>query len=235
MTKSERWKTVEDLFHRALDVSEDERTAFLQSEAGGDADIIAEVQSLIDSDTAASTAMSVAAAAVKKALATFHADETAATAPGRIVGRYKLTREIGRGGMGTVYLATRADAAYEKSVAIKLVRRGMDTDFILSRFRRERQILASLEHPNIARLLDGGATEDGLPYLVMEYVKGVNITEYARTNDLSLEDRVRLFLQICDAVEYAHGNRGVHRDLKPGHSLDDEPGTPKLLDYGIPK
>jgi eukaryotic-like serine/threonine-protein kinase len=137
--------------------------------------------------------------------------------------------------MGTVYLATRADAAYEKSVAIKLVRRGMDTDFILSRFRRERQILASLEHPNIARLLDGGATDDGLPYLVMEYVKGVTITEYARDHDLSVEQRLRLFLQVFDAVEYAHGNFVVHRDLKPGNILVDEKGTPKLLDFGISK
>lgn len=235
MTKAERWKVVEDLFHRALDVPEGERNAFLETESGGDAEIIREVQSLIDSDTAASTAMSVAAAAVKKALATFHATENAATAPGRIVGRYKLIREIGRGGMGSVYLATRADDSYDQNVAIKLVRRGMDTDFILARFRRERQILASLEHPNIARLLDGGATDDGLPYLVMEYVHGVTITEYARTNDLGLEQRLRLFLQVCDAVEYAHRNFVVHRDLKPGNILVNETGVPKLLDFGISK
>ena len=235
MTKAERWKAVEDLFHRALDVPEAERAAFLQTESGDDVELLAEVQSLIDSDTAASTAMSVAATAVKQALATFHAVETAATAPGKVVGRYRLIEEIGRGGMGTVYLATRADAAYEKNVAIKLVRRGMDTDFILSRFRRERQILASLEHPNIARLLDGGASDDGLPYLVMEYVKGVNITDYVQQNNLSLEQRLRLFLQVCDAVEYAHGNFVVHRDLKPGNILVDASGTPKLLDFGISK
>src|SRR6187549_2149676 len=120
MTKAERWKAVDDLFHRALDVPEGERSAFLQAESGGDAELAAEVRSLIDSDTAASNAMSIAAAAVKKALTTFHASETAATAPGKIIGHYKLMEEIGRGGMGTVYLATRADAAYEKSVAIKL-------------------------------------------------------------------------------------------------------------------
>jgi tetratricopeptide (TPR) repeat protein/tRNA A-37 threonylcarbamoyl transferase component Bud32 len=235
MTKAERWKVVEDLFHRALDVPDEERTAFIEAEAGGDADVVREVQSLIESDSAASNAMSVAATAVKKALATFHAAETSATSPGRIVGRYRLTRELGRGGMGTVYLATRADNTYEKDVALKLVRRGMDTDFILARFRRERQILASLEHPNIARLLDGGATDDGLPYLVMEYVQGVSITDYVRQNDVALEQRLRLFLQICDAVDYAHRNFVVHRDIKPSNILVDGNGVPKLLDFGISK
>ncbi len=234
MMKADRWKAVEDLFHRALEIPEHERAAFLEASSGSDPDLIREVQSLISSDTAAST-NSFAAAAVKKALFNFHAVETAATAPGRKVGRYRLEKEIGRGGMGAVYLATRDDDTYEKKVAIKLVRRGMDTDFILSRFRRERQILAQLEHPNIARLLDGGATEDGLPYLVMEYVQGVSISEFAQSNELSLEQRLRLFLQICDAVEYAHRNFVVHRDLKPGNILVDDKGIPKLLDFGISK
>lgn len=234
MMKADRWKTVEELFHRALEVPEHERSAFLESNSGGDADLVREVQSLISSDTAASTS-SFAASAVKKALFNFHAIETAATAPGRRVGRYRLLKEIGRGGMGTVYLATRDDETYEKKVALKLVRRGMDTDFILARFRRERQILAQLEHPNIARLLDGGATEEGLPYLVMEYVQGVSISEYVQTNELSLEQRLKLFLQICDAVEYAHRNFVIHRDLKPGNILVDDKGIPKLLDFGISK
>jgi eukaryotic-like serine/threonine-protein kinase len=234
MNKTDRWRTIEDLFYRALEVPESERASFIESNSDGDSEIVREVQSLIDSDTAAATG-SFAAAAVKKALVSFHAAENAATAPGRRVGRYRLIEEIGRGGMGTVYLATRDDDTYLKNVAIKLVRRGMDTDFILARFRRERQILASLEHPNIARLLDGGATDDGLPYLVMEYVKGVSIAEYAEKNDLSVEQRLRLFLPICDAVEYAHRNFIVHRDLKPGNILVDEKGTPKLLDFGISK
>jgi eukaryotic-like serine/threonine-protein kinase len=234
MNKADRWKTIEELFYRALEVPEAERASFIESNADGDNDIVREVQSLIDSDSAAATG-SYAAAAVKKALVNFHNAENAATAPGRKVGRYRLIKEIGRGGMGTVYLATRDDDTYLQNVAIKLVRRGMDTDFILARFRRERQILASLEHPNIARLLDGGATEDGLPYLVMEYVKGVSIAEYAEQNDLTVEQRLRLFLQICDAVEYAHRNFIVHRDLKPGNILVDEKGAPKLLDFGISK
>jgi tetratricopeptide (TPR) repeat protein/tRNA A-37 threonylcarbamoyl transferase component Bud32 len=234
MTKAERWKAVEELFHRAIDVPETDRARFLAAESGGDQSIVREVESLIASDSQ-NAGGSLAAATVKKALATFHAVETAATAPGRRVGRYRLIKEIGRGGMGAVYLATRDDDTYRKNVAIKLVRRGMDTDFILARFRRERQILASLEHPNIARLLDGGATDDGLPYLVMECVQGVTITEYTRQNDLALEQRLRLFLQVCDAVEYAHRNFVVHRDLKPGNILVDGDGNPKLLDFGISK
>jgi serine/threonine protein kinase/tetratricopeptide (TPR) repeat protein len=234
MMKADRWKAVEDLFHRALDIPEDQRAAFIEANSGGDEDLAREVKSLISSDTAAATG-SFAAAAVKKALFNFHAVETAATSPGRKVGPYRLVKEIGRGGMGSVYLATRDDDTYEKKVAIKLVRRGMDTDFILARFRRERQILAQLEHPNIARLLDGGATDDGLPYLVMEYVQGVSISEYAQSNELSLEQRLKLFLQICDEVEYAHRNFVVHRDLKPGNILVDDKGVPKLLDFGISK
>ena len=227
---ADRWKAVEELFHRALDMPEKERAAFIEANCQGDPDMLREVQSLIESDSAASTG-SFAAAAVKTALVSFHTAETAASAPGRKVGPYRLIREIGRGGMGSVYLATRDDDTYEKKVAIKLVRRGMDTDFILARFRRERQILASLEHPNIARLLDGGATEDGLPYLVMEYVQGVSVSEYAETNDLTIEQRLRLFLQICDAVEYAHRNFIVHRDIKPGNILVDEEGLAKAARF----
>ena len=234
MNKAERWKAVEELFYRALEMPEGERSAFLEQNCRGDADMIREVESLLENDTAASHG-SMAAAAVKRALVSFHKTETAASAPGRKIGHYRLLREIGRGGMGTVYLATRDDDTFEKNVAIKLVRRGMDTDFILARFRRERQILASLEHPNIARLLDGGATEDGLPYLVMEYVQGVSITEYAAQHSLSVEQRLRLFLQICDAVEYAHRHFVVHRDVKPTNILVDEEGIPKLLDFGISK
>src|SRR4051794_7802127 len=233
MKQSDRWRAVEELFHRALEVPEQERTAFVEANSGGDAEVLREVHSLLRSDSAAATGFT--AAAVKKALVNFHVAEVAASAPGRRIGPYRLLRELGRGGMGTVYLATRDDDTFEKKVAVKLVRRGMDTDFILARFRRERQILASLEHANIARLLDGGATEDGLPYLVMEYVQGVSISEYAQKNELSVEQRIRLFLQICDAVEYAHRNFIVHRDLKPGNILVDGNGTPKLLDFGISK
>ena len=134
---------------------------------------------------------------------------------GRRVGPYRVVREIGRGGMGAVYLAERADGQYEQRVALKLIKRGMDTDQVLARFRAERQILASLDHPNIARLLDGGSTDDGLPYFAMEYIEGEPIDACAERRDLSVDDRLQLFLQVCGAVAYAHQHLVVHRDIKP--------------------
>jgi len=153
----------------------------------------------------------------------------------RRIGPYKLIREIGRGGMGTVYLAVRADDEFQKRVAIKIVKRGMDSDAIVRRFRRERQILAYLDHPNIARLLDGGTTEDHLPYFVMEYVEGLRLYEYADTHKLNTAERLKLFQTVCSAVHYAHQNLIVHRDLKPGNILVTADGTAKLLDFGIAK
>ncbi|HEY0928974.1 MAG TPA: serine/threonine-protein kinase [Gemmatimonas sp.] len=150
-------------------------------------------------------------------------------------GPYRLLREIGRGGMGTVYLATRDDGEYRHQVAIKLVKRGMDTDVILARFRHERQILAGLDHPNIARLLDGGTTDTGLPYFVMEYVAGCSVREYAELHGLTIDQRLTLFHTICGAVDHAHRNLVVHRDLKSGNILVTTDGTPKLLDFGIAK
>ncbi|HJU56304.1 MAG TPA: protein kinase, partial [Pyrinomonadaceae bacterium] len=151
------------------------------------------------------------------------------------IGPYKIIRRIGQGGMGTVYLATRDDEQFKKQVAIKLVRQGMDSDFVLRRFRNERQILASLDHPHIARLLDGGTTEDGLPYFVMEYVEGQILHYYCDTQRLSIPERLRLFLKVCNAVHYAHQNLIIHRDLKPSNILVTADGTPKLLDFGIAK
>lgn len=151
------------------------------------------------------------------------------------MGSYEIVRELGRGGMGSVYLAVRADAQFDKRVAIKIVNRGMDTNFVLRRFSRERQILAALDHPHIAKLLDGGATEDGLPYFVMEYVEGLPVTDYCDRRKLSVGERLELFRQICSAVQYAHQNVVVHRDLKPSNILVTEAGTPKLLDFGIAK
>jgi non-specific serine/threonine protein kinase/serine/threonine-protein kinase len=144
-------------------------------------------------------------------------------------------REIGHGGMGTVFLAIRADEQFKKRVAIKVVRRGMDTEAVLRRFRQERQILAGLEHPNIARLLDGGNTEDSLPYLVMEYVEGEPVTTWCESRGLGVRERIALFRTICAAVHFAHQNLVVHRDLKPGNILVAANGAPKLLDFGVAK
>ena len=157
------------------------------------------------------------------------------SAIGRRIGAYRTVREIGRGGMGAVYLALRDDEAFQKQVAIKVIRRGMDMDFLIRRFRTERQILANLDHPNIARLLDGGTTDDGLPYVVMEYVEGQPIHRYCDERKLTVSERLKLFGQVCAAVAYAHDNRVVHRDIKPGNILVTANGTPKLLDFGIAK
>jgi non-specific serine/threonine protein kinase/serine/threonine-protein kinase len=151
------------------------------------------------------------------------------------VGPYRLLREIGRGGMGTVYLAARDDGEFKHQVAIKLVKRGMDTDRILARFRHERQILAGLDHPNIARLLDGGHTDDGRPYFVMEYVDGESVREYCERRGLTVTDRIALFRTVCAAVQHAHQNLIVHRDIKASNIVVTDAGVPKLLDFGIAK
>jgi serine/threonine protein kinase len=154
---------------------------------------------------------------------------------GTRLGAYEIVREIGRGGMGAVYLARRADDEFEKLVAIKLLKRGTDTDEVLRRFRAERQILARLEHPNIARMLDAGTTDDELPYFVMEYVVGDRITDFCSARTLRVRERIELFLKVYSAVQFAHRNLVVHRDLKPGNILVTAEGEPKLLDFGIAK
>lgn len=154
---------------------------------------------------------------------------------GTIVGRYRLIREIGRGGMGAVWLAERADGQFEQYVAVKLVKRGMDSDEIIARFLRERQILARLNHPNIARLLDGGVADDGRPYFVMEYIAGEPITAWCDERRLLIADRLRLFASTCSAVQYAHRSLIVHRDLKPSNVLVTHGGDVKLLDFGVAK
>ena len=153
----------------------------------------------------------------------------------RRIGPYKVLKELGHGGMGSVYLAARADEQYQKRVAIKVIKAGMDGDEAVRHFRRERQILAGLDHPNIARLLDGGATDDGLPYLVMEYIQGQPLHEYCDSHRLTIDERLGIFQQVCSAVAYAHRNLIVHRDLKPGNIVVTAEGLPRLLDFGIAK
>src|SRR5262252_7333702 len=186
----ERWQAIGDLFERALPLSAGARTALLDEACGVDADLRREVASLLASHHAGGGFVQ---RRIENALVSFHATSVADAQPAR-VGPYRLIRELGRGGMGTVFLAERDDAVYQAQVAVKLVRPGMDTEFILARFRRERQTLARLHHPNIAQLLDGGTTEEGLPYIVMEYVNGLRLTEYARQHGLSIEARLKLFV-----------------------------------------
>jgi non-specific serine/threonine protein kinase/serine/threonine-protein kinase len=228
----ERWQQVKDLFGSALGETPAQRAAFLASACGGDDDLRTQVESMIaaheqDGDF-------IEAPAFERAMGLFAGGPAEAVA-GRHVGPYKIARELGHGGMGAVYLAVRADDQYQKRVALKLVRRGMDTQDILRRFRHERQILASLNHPFIAQLLDGGTTEDGLPYFAMEYVEGQPITDYCDTHRLTIAERLKLFRPVCAAVHYAHQNLVVHRDLKPSNILITADGTPKLLDFGIAK
>src|SRR6185437_271297 len=151
------------------------------------------------------------------------------------LGPYEILAQIGSGGMGEVYRAARIDQEYRQQVAIKLVRAGQESSFIANRLRAERQILASFAHPNIARLLDGGTTEEGIPYLVMELIDGRPITEYCDEQRLDTSARLRLFTQVCSAVQYAHQRMVIHRDLKPSNILVTADGVPKLLDFGIAK
>ncbi len=224
---------LEDLFQAALELDGGQRAKFLDRQCEGDSTLRGELRSLLESDAEAgfvnfwnSSALEVEA--VRSAGQPDHRI-------GQRIGSYKILDAISSGGMGTVYRAVRDDSEYEKHVAIKIIKRGMDTDFVVRRFRAERQILAQLEHPNIARLLDGGSTADGLPYLVMEYVEGQPIDRYADGRRLSVSERLHLFRTVCSALQYAHQNLVVHRDLKPSNILVTAEGVPKLLDFGIAK
>jgi len=230
--KPERWEQIERLYYAARERDPGLHAAFLDEACAGDESLRQEVESLLASDEQAGDFLNTPAL---KIATEEIAEERARTLVGRQLGHYRLLSQLGAGGMGEVYLAARADDQYRKQVAIKLVKRGMDTDNILRRFRHERQILAALDHPNIARLLDGGVSEDGLPYFVMEYIAGAPITEYCDSHQLSTEERLKLFRQVCAAVHYAHQNLVVHRDLKPGNILVTEEGAPRLLDFGIAK
>jgi serine/threonine protein kinase len=228
----ERYQQVKQLFQSALELEPEKRAAFLAEACARDDDLRAEVESLLASHEGAENFIEMPALAE---MPTLPLEEVADSMVGQRIGPYKLIREIGHGGMGKVYLAVRADEEFQKRVAIKLVKRGMETDFILRRFRNERQILASLDHPNIARLLDGGTTEDGLPYFVMEYIEGQPLVEYCDQRKLSTTERLKLFRTICSAVHYAHQNLVIHRDLKPSNILVTAEGVVKLLDFGIAK
>jgi serine/threonine protein kinase len=253
------WDRIQSVFLSVADLSPVEQAGRLVVECGDDDNLRNEVESLLASDREGPKTISAAIAGEAALLAgdsRLHSDaadrdvvgawisqagpdseDDAGKSPRekQRVGQWRLIRRLGQGGMGTVYLAERADGQYESQAAIKLLRRGLDTDFILHRFRRERQILARLDHPNITRMFDGGTTDEGIPYFVMEYVAGPRITNYAAEHNLSVKERIRLCLPVCAAVAYAHRNFVVHRDLKPGNILIDASGAPKLLDFGVSK
>ncbi|MGB8510206.1 MAG: serine/threonine-protein kinase, partial [Pyrinomonadaceae bacterium] len=226
------WEYVKELFHLAVELAPDERPAFLDARCRDDAPLRDAVERLLRADAEEPTMLEHSPLAHLKE--NFNAGDASVTE--QRIGPYRILRELGRGGMGTVYEAVRDDEHFRQRVAVKLIRRGLDSDpDILRRFHNERQILASLNHPNIARLLDGGTTGDGLPYFAMEYVDGIPVDEYCETNELDTAARLRLFRTICAAVSYAHQNLVVHRDLKPSNIVVTPDGTVKLLDFGIAK
>jgi eukaryotic-like serine/threonine-protein kinase len=226
----ERWQRIEEIFRTAIDAPADDRDAYLTLACGADEELRREVLSLLDRDTPEDFIQAPIVNAARAFTASSKVDLT-----GDRIGPYRATRLIGRGGMGDVYEAERDDEQFRQQVAIKIIRRGMDTDFVRERFMRERQILASLDHPHIARLFDGGATADGRPYFVMEFVDGEPITDYTRSRQLSINDKLKLFRDVCSAVQHAHQNLVVHRDLKPSNIMVTAEGAPKLLDFGIAK
>ena len=228
---SERWKIVKDKLYAALEMDGPSRAAYLKEIGQQDPELRSELDSLIASHDEASTAfLNQPAAHIAALLAEPQTDLI-----GRRLGPYQLIRRIGVGGMGEVYRAVRADDQYRKEVAIKLVRAGQSSGFILDRFKNERQILASLEHPNICRMLDGGTTSEGLPYFVMELIEGEPIDKYCAKHKSPVQERLELFLQVCSAVQFAHQRLIVHRDIKPANILVTKEGQPKLLDFGIAK
>jgi serine/threonine-protein kinase len=229
--RAERWQQIDEIFQSALDCEPEGRAALLESACAGDLELRAEVESLLASHEKAGL---TAARVFQDGFRLLEQQATQLREASK-VGPYRVVRELGRGGMGSVYLAARADEAYEKLVAIKIIRRGLDTDDIIHRFRSERQILASLDHPNITRLLDAGSTEDGLPYFVMEYIEGEPIDGYCDARKLNITERLKLFQQVCAAVRYAHQNLVIHRDIKPENVLVTKDWVPRLLDFGIAK
>ncbi len=236
--ESERWRKVEELYHSAAEMPESRRSAFLREACVGDESLGNEVKSLLAYQNKAEGFIEMPAIEVAARILAQGPnleEDSAAVPAGRIVSRYRILEKIGTGGMGDVYRAARADGQFTKEVAIKFVRGGFDTAFVLQRFRNERQILASLDHPNIAHLLDGDTTDDGIPYLVMELVKGTPIDQYCDSHHLNVTQRLQLFRDVCSAVQYAHQRLVIHRDLKPSNILVTEAGIPKLLDFGIAK
>jgi serine/threonine protein kinase len=222
---------VEELFGIGCELPPDERKAYLARECAGAPRLHEAVASLLAAhDRAVGEIEPLDAARAAELLAA-----TQSTGAERIIGPYRVVRTLGQGGMGTVFLAERIEGGFEQQVALKLVKRGMDSDAILERFRQERQILARLEHPKIARLLDGGVSDDGRPFFAMEYVDGEPITAYAGRRGLGVDDRLALVRQVCDAVQQAHSSLVVHRDLKPSNILVTTNGEVKLVDFGIAK
>ncbi len=228
----ERWQQIKEILDAALELGDEDRASYVARSCEGQPEVEQEVLSLLASYEEAGDFLEKKAHSLDM---TMPNEEPADLLIGEVIGAYRLEQLLGQGGMGAVYRAVRHDGEFHMQVAVKVVRRSVISEFLLRRFRIERQILARLNHPNIARLNDGGITADGLPYLVMEYVEGVPIHVYCRMRQLSTSARLRLFQKVCAAVHYAHQNLIVHSDIKPGNVLVTPAGEPKLLDFGIAK
>lgn len=229
-TDAARWRQAKEIFLDALEIAETDRDKFLAERCGTDSALKREVELLIEAHFESESFIENPAFKISSVFENSNRNQQE-----RIFGNYRIIREIGVGGMGAVYLAERADGEFSRQVAVKIVRQNFADKELISRFKRERQILASLDHPFIAKLLDGGVSGDGTPFLAMEYVDGEPLTAFAAAHNLSVEDRLRLFIKICSAVADAHRNLVVHRDLKPSNIFVTQDGTPKLLDFGLAK
>jgi serine/threonine-protein kinase len=226
----EQWERVKEVFTTALDLPIAERTAFLEKSCGDDGVVRGEVESLLAAHEEPKNVLEQHSYDLASQL---HTDDKKYL--GKRFGAYRILREIGRGGMGSVFLAARADGEFEQQVALKIIRQSFADAELERHFRRERQILASLNHPHIAKLIDGGVSETGELFLAMEFIEGEPLIAFAEQHQLTIEDRLRLFLKICHAVSFAHQNLVIHRDLKPSNILVTQDGAPKLLDFGLAK
>ena len=232
--QADSWKLVKDILRDALRTDTSRRREYLERiDAPGD--VRAEVESLLACEAESADFMSLPITDFSRDFASNRDAEPETSLIGQRIGIYEIVREIGVGGMGAIYLARRADGKFEQRVAIKMLKREFNHEKLRRHFRREREIQARLNHPNIARLLDAGTTDDGVPFFVMEYIDGIPIDKYCEKNNLDLDGRLKLFNRVCDAVTHAHRNLIIHRDLKPSNILVGDAGEPKLLDFGISK
>jgi len=232
---TDRWQTISGMFDAVLDAPERDRAATLDRLCGDDNELRSEVEAMLAADALGDVFdLQTVELRVAASLA-WEREHDAAAPPGTLIGSWRIRRELGRGGMGVVLLVERADGQFEQCAALKLIKRGMDSEAVIARFLRERQILARLSHPNIARLLDGGISEDGRSYLVMEYVEGAPLLDYCAKHELGLNARLDCALQVCAALQFAHRQLIVHLDIKPSNVLVTDDGEVKLLDFGIAK
>ena len=237
--EQQQWQKINRIVDTALDLDRENRATYIINECQ-DEDLREKVIELLDSIEQSETEQFLEGTqAYPQNLARDLSDadqlRDSSAMIGKTVGRYEITKLIGHGGMGSVFKAKRADGSYDRQVAIKILRRGMDTPSNIARFKRERNILANLDHPHIAQMLDGGLTDQGLPYLVMECIDGVPLLSYCDRNKLSIPERLELFEDVCKAVNHAHQNAIIHRDLKPSNIFVTDAGDVKVLDFGIAK